>query len=214
MFTALAYVSLFVMRIGGIGGFLTFDVKDAIIAIASMIFGPISGVVISLLTSLIEMIGLSETGPLGFLMNFVGTAVFAAVGSIIYTYVPRLKKTLAGAIVGLTASAVIMTAVMILMNLWITPIYRNVPVDVVKDMLLPVLLPFNLIKGILNAAVVLVLYKPLSVALKRSRFVDGNADKFKFDKKTVILTIIGLLIIVVCVLLLIFRLNGEFKWIG
>ena len=122
MFTALAYASLFVLRIGGIGGFLTFDVKDAIIASAAMMFGPQYGVLISFIVSIVEMISVSGTGPLGALMNFCSSAVFAAVGSLIYRYMPRIKRSIAGAVVGLFVSVLSMTAVMMLLNLIITPI--------------------------------------------------------------------------------------------
>lgn len=167
MFAVLAYASLFALRISGIGGFLTFDVKDAVITVCAMLFGPVAGVVIALLVSLLEMITVSGTGPWGFLMNFVGSAVFAAVGSTIYCYAPKLKKTLSGAIVGLMSSVLAMTLCMLVMNLLVTPIYFGISVDSVKEMLLPLLLPFNLIKATLNAAIVLVLYKPLSTALKK-----------------------------------------------
>ncbi len=213
MFTALAYASLYVLRIGGIGGFLTFDVKDAIIASAAMLFGPQYGVLISFIVALIEMISVSGTGPWGLLMNFCGSAVFAAVGSLIYRYMPRSKRTLSGAIVGLCGSVIAMTGAMLVLNLLVTPIYMNVPVEVVKGMLLPLLLPFNLVKAMLNAAVVLVIYKPLSTALKNIRVIDGSHEKFVFDKKTVLLMIAGLVIIIGCVLILIFSLNGTFEWI-
>lgn len=43
MFCAIAYVVMFVLKISGIGGFLTFDVKDAIIAAAAMLLGTCGG---------------------------------------------------------------------------------------------------------------------------------------------------------------------------
>lgn len=214
MFTALAYASLFVMRISGVGGFLTFDVKDAIITMAAMIFGPLSGAVISLVVSFFEMISVSGTGPWGFLMNFVSSATFAVVGSSFYHCMPKLKKTFAGAILGLLCSVTVTTGVMILLNLIITPIYQNVPVEVVKDMILPLLLPFNLIKTTLNASIVLAVYKSISTSLKKARLIDGNdGERFRFDKKTALLTVACVAVITMCVLLLIFYLNGHFEWI-
>ena len=167
---------------------------------------------IALLVSLLEMITVSGTGPWGFLMNFVGSAVFAAVGSAIYYHAPKLKKTLSGAIVGLMSSILAMTLCMLVMNLLVTPIYFGISVDSVKEMLLPLLLPFNLIKATLNAAIVLVLYKPLSTALKKLRVIDGKPESFRLDKKTILLIITGLAVIVACVLLLILALNGQFHW--
>ncbi len=213
MFTALAYASLFVLRIGGIGGFLTFDVKDAIIASAAMMFGPQYGVLISLIVAFIEMISVSGTGPWGALMNFCGSAVFAAVGSLIYRYMPRIKRRMTGAVVGLFASVLSMTVVMLLLNLIITPIYMNVSLDVVKGLIFPLLLPFNLVKALLNAAVVLVIYKPVSTALKNIRALDGGAEKLSFNKKTLALTVAAAVVIVGCVLFLVFALNGQFEWI-
>ena len=188
------------------------DVKDAIISVCAMVFGPAAGVAIALLVSLLEMITVSGTGPWGFLMNFVGSAVFAAVGSAIYYHAPKLKKTLSGAIVGLMSSILAMTLCMLVMNLLVTPIYFGISVDSVKEMLLPLLLPFNLIKATLNAAIVLVLYKPLSTALKKLRVIDGKPESFRLDKKTILLIITGLAVIVACVLLLILALNGQFHW--
>ena len=45
------------------------------------------------------------------------------------------------------------------------------------------LLPFNLIKGVLNAAMVLLLYKPLSRTLKKSRFLQIEAGNAVAEQK-------------------------------
>lgn len=211
VFAALAYASLYVFRISGIGGFLTFDVKDAIITVCAMLFGPVSGVAIALLVSLLEMVTVSGTGPWGFLMNFVSSAVFAAVGSAVYRYAPRFKKSISGAVLGLAGSVLAATFCMLLMNLWVTPIYYGISVEAVKEMILPLLFPFNLIKTAMNAAIVLVLYKPLSTALKRARVIEGSPENFQFDKTTLIMLISGALIIIACTILLIFGLDGEFQ---
>lgn len=214
MFAALAYITLFVMKIGGIGGFLTFDIKDAVLAIAAMLFGPFSGVVLAFLVSLIEMVTVSGTGPWGFLMNFLGSAVFAATASAIYLYMPRLKKTLAGAVSGLVVSVLTATSVMLLMNIFVTPIYYHVPVAAVYDMMLPLLLPFNLIKAAANAAIVFVLYKPLCAVLRKTHAIDGGEEPYHMNKRSVLFLIAGLLVLIACVLLLIFVLNGHFEWVS
>ena len=68
MFAALAYAVTFVFRIPVM--FLTFDAKDAIIIISSLIYGPLAGVFISLTVALLELITISGTGVYGFIMNF------------------------------------------------------------------------------------------------------------------------------------------------
>ena len=215
MFSALAYVCTLVFSIGGIGGFLTFDLKDAVIAIAAMIYGPLAGLIISFLVSFVEMFT-SVTGWIGFLMNFISTAVFVCSASVCYRYIPKLKKSLNGAIIALSSSVVLSTAVMLLVNIFITPIYMKtigIPMtsaDIIA-MIPTVLLPFNLVKCIMNAAIVLVLYKPISTALKKARVIDGGVEKYKFDKTSVFLTVVGGLIIIGCAVVFIVLMDGSFS---
>ena len=105
------------------------------------------------------------------------------------------------------------SAVMMLLNLIITPIYMEVPLEAVKELMLPLLLPFNLVKALLNAAVVLLIYKPVSTALKNIRALDGGAEKLSFSRKTLVLTAAALVVIIGCVLFLVFALNGQFEWV-
>lgn len=58
-----------------------------------------------------------------------------------------------------------MIAVMLLWNYLITPIYMGYPRQAVAQLLLPVFLPFNLLKAGLNAALTFVLYRPAVSAL-------------------------------------------------
>ena len=134
MLSAFAFLARLVFKIPV--SFLTFDIKDSIIALGGMIFGPVSGVVIALLVSLIEMI-ISETGPIGFVMNFISSAAFAGTASLIY----KFKRTFNGAILGLFSAVGATTAVMLLMNLFLTPIYQGVPRSVVVAMLPTLFLP-------------------------------------------------------------------------
>lgn len=215
MFSALAFASLFVLHIGGIGGFLSFDIKDAIIMIASMAlgqFGPVLGVIISLTVSAIEAITISTTGFWGFLMNFLSTAIFVSVGSSIYLYVPKIRKTTFGAIIGLIMAVLTTTVAMVFMNLLITPIYTGMPVAKIAEMIIPLLLPFNFLKAMLNAAIVLLIYKPISRVLKRT-ITGQKQDQFAFNRTTVIFMIVGFLIMIVAATLLIVALGGNFQWI-
>lgn len=214
-FCALAYVTTFAIHIGGIGGFLTFDVKDTVIAIAAMLWGPISGAVIALVVSLLELVTISGTGFWGFLMNFASSAVFAGVASTVYTYFPCIRRHMSGAVAGLGCSVVATTAVMLLLNLLITPIYYGVPVETVRGMLLPLLLPFNAIKSTLNAALVMMLYKPVSAAMHRTRLVEAQGAQesgYSFGKRTVAVLCCGLVVAVGCVVLLIVVLGGEISF--
>ncbi len=194
MLSALAFLARLIFKIPV--SFLTFDIKDSIIALGGMIFGPVSGVVIALLVSLIEMI-ISETGPIGFVMNFISSAAFAGTAALIY----KFKRTFNGAIIGLFSAVGTTTAVMLLMNLLLTPIYQNVPVNVVIDMLPTLFLPFNFAKTLLNAAIVMLIYKPVVVALRKARIIEGRPMDTKFGKESVITIIVSALSLITAVVI-------------
>lgn len=168
MFSAMSFVAVLCGRvIPNVAGFLSYDPKDAVVAIAGFMFGPVATVIIPVLVALVEMISISTTGPIGCLMNILSTISFALPAALIY----RKMKSYRGALIGLASGVCFMTVVMLLWNYLITPIYMEVSRDVVVGMLMPVFLPFNAIKGGLNAALTLLLYKPLVTALRRAKLV-------------------------------------------
>ena len=201
MLSALAFLARLVFKIPV--SFLTFDIKDTVIALGGLIFGPVSGVTIALLVSLIEMI-ISETGPIGFVMNFISSATFAGVASLIYKH----KRTFNGAIIGLYSSVAATTAVMLLMNVLLTPIYQGVPRSVVIAMLPSLFLPFNFAKTLLNAAIILLIYKPVVVALRKAKIHEGKKMDIKFSKQSVITIIASLVSLAVAIVIFVI-LNSK-----
>ena len=168
MFTAMAYVVMLVIHIKV--GFLTMDVKDAVIALCGLYFGPLSALLIAIVVPVLEL-ATSDTGVYGLIMNVLGSVAFSVTVSLFYKW----KKTLWGAIAGLASGVAVMTAVMLLANLFITPYYMGTTMDAVRNMIPTLLLPFNLLKGLLNAGAVLLLYKPLSRALHKAGVL-GRTD--------------------------------------
>ena len=204
VFCALAYACQFVFRIHV--SFLTFDAKDAVMAIGAMIFGPVWGVVMSLLVALLEFLTLSGTGVYGFIMNFASSAAFTALCAGVYKH----KRTMTGAVAGLAAAVLGMTALMMVLNLIVTPFYMTGgSVQAVIELIPTLLLPFNLTKALMNAGLVLVLYKPVSVALKKARILKSGPDSFAFDKKTLAVLIAGIALIVACVVVFLVVLHGN-----
>lgn len=200
MLSALAFLARLVFKIPVT--FLTFDIKDTVIALGGLVFGPVSGVVIALVVSLVEMI-ISETGPIGFVMNFVSSAVFAGVASLIY----KFKRTFNGAIIGLYSSVAATTAVMLLMNVILTPIYQGVPRSAVIAMLPTLFLPFNFAKTLLNAAIVMLIYKPVVVALRKAKILEGKTMDVKFGKQSVITIIISSVSLVAAIVIFVILNN-------
>ena len=184
MFAALAYGVTFVFRIPV--EFLTFDAKDAVLTIAAFIYGPISALIMSLIPAFIEFITISGTGFWGFLMNFASSACFSFTASVIYKY----RRSFNGAIAGLYSAVLSTTVLMFFLNIIVTPIYMHVPREVVIDLLPKLLLPFNFAKALMNAAITMLLYKPVSTAVKRAGLATGKMD-VKFNRQSVIMLIIG-----------------------
>lgn len=161
--TAIAYMTMFFFRIPVVL-FLKYEPKDVIITIGGFMFGPLASLIMSAVVSLIEMVTTSDTGPIGALMNFIGTSAFACTASLIYKKIHSIK----GAVIGLVCGTVFMTLIMLAWNYLITPIYMETPRDVVAGMLLPAFLPFNMLKGVLNSAITMLIYKPLSNIMRKA----------------------------------------------
>ena len=168
MLTGIAYVVMLLSKmLPSVNGFLDFDFKDVVICIGGFIFGPMSAAAISIVVALIEMMTISHTGPIGLIMNILATCSFCCTASYVYKH----RHTKTGAIEGLALGVVCLVGVMLLWNYLITPIYQGVPRDVVAAMLPTVFLPFNLVKGGLNMAATLLLYKPVVSALRKAGLV-------------------------------------------
>lgn len=205
MFMALAYVTMFVFRIK-VQGFLTFDAKDAIITVGAIAFGPLSGILISLGVALLEMVTVSDTGIYGFLMNFLSSATFSVTAALLY----RKGKGIAGALLALFSSVLVLVATMVLANLFITPHFMGQPREVVIALLPGVLIPFNAIKGMANASLTMALYKPLSQALSRSGLLPKKEKPYTLTASTVSVLVGSLLVIAACLILYFTLFDGFF----
>ncbi len=194
MLAAAAYVVMAIGRIPVVL-FLSYDPKDIIIAIGGFLYGPLSAMGISVVVSLLEMVTVSGTGFIGCIMNILSTCSFVCVASYLY----RKKRTPMGAFMGLLVGCLVMTGVMLLWNYLITPLYMGYPREAVAALLLPAFLPFNLLKGGLNAAGTFLLYRPLSGALQKSGLVprEESTNKGHF----VGIALAAALLLATCILL-------------
>lgn len=159
MFCALAFVLTYI-KIPVM--FLSLEIKDSMIVLCTLLFGPLSGLVIAVLVPFLEFITHSSTGAYGLIMNILSSVTFSMVTGLIYKY----KKSFYGAIAALISGVFAVTAVMVLANLLITPHYMGTTMQEVVKLIPKVLLPFNFVKATLNGAIVLLLYKPMSNVLK------------------------------------------------
>ena len=199
MLCALAYVVMYFGRVPilSVGPLtLKYDPSDIIVTLGGFIWGPLTSCIVSFIVATIEAFSASDTGIFGWIMNIVQTLSFACVAAFIY----KKKHTLSGAVIGLTTGWLFSTAVMILWNYLLTPIYMGYPREAVVALLIPAFLPFNLLKGGLNASVTFLLYKPVITALRKTGLVPAPEKKTK--RKNPGFLILAFLILVTCVLII------------
>ena len=158
--------------------FVKLDVSELPALIASFAYGPVSGVLVCLIKNLIKLHSTS-TAAVGELFNFVMGALFVGVAGIVY----KRNKTRKGAIVGALLGALVMAVVSVPYNYFIVyPVYVvmyhlpleaiigmyqaiNPSVDGLLTCLLVFNLPFTFVKGVLDAVLCFLIYKPLSPIL-------------------------------------------------
>lgn len=184
LLTALAYAAMAACKvIPAIGGFLSFDLKDTVMAIGGFLFGPVAALCMAVIVPLIEFVTVSDTGWYGLIMNIIATSLFVLPAVILY----RRKHDTKHAVIGLTVGGVCLTVGMILWNYIITPLYFGMPRSAVLD-LMPMIIGFNIVKSVCNAALIMLLYPPVSTALRRAHLVapskysatGGQKPKFNY----------------------------------
>ena len=169
MLVALAYVVTVVTRfpLMAAASYLKYDPKDVVLLIGAYLFGPLAGAAMSIATCFIEMITVSDTGIIGFVMQVIATLSFSGVAAVIY----RRIHTHKGGLLALVAGTICMAIIMVLWNLLLSPIYLGTDRATVVAMLVPAIIPFNVLKGIINSVIVLLIYKPVVNGLRRTGFV-------------------------------------------
>ena len=202
MFIALAFISIFVMKFKV--SFLSFDFKDAILSVISLMYGPVYGIVSVCIVALLEF-PVSSTGFYGLIMNIISSGVFALAVGFVYKY----KRSFSGAIISAVSAVVSVTVIMMIANMLITPYYMGTTQEAVVKLIPTLLLPFNFVKSLMNASVMLIIYKPITALLKRIGLVKANESKYKFDLKALILTVVAVVILIASSIFTVLVLNGS-----
>lgn len=188
--------------------FLTFDLKDAIIAISALMYGPIAGLISSVIVPFLEFITTSETGIYGFIMNFLSSAAFSVTAGIIYKY----RRSFSGAILSMCASVLAVTAIMLLANLFITPYYMGVERGMVVELIPSLLLPFNLIKSVINASLTLLIYKPITAAFGRMGMIERKTFSKENSLRSILLVLGCLAVAAAAVVVFVLYLGGTVEF--
>jgi riboflavin transporter FmnP len=136
---------------------LKYDPGEVPALIAGFALGPAAGVAVELIKGLLILLlrpG-SLGGPFGIFMNLLAGVTLVAAATIYY----RLEHTKRGALRGLGFGIAAMTSVMILANVALTPTFFGLPRAQVIALVLPALLPFNLLKGMISSLLTFYVYK-------------------------------------------------------
>lgn len=181
MLSAVAFILMFIeFSVPFMPSFVKLDVSDLPALLGTFALGPVYGVVIELLKNLLHILikGTSSAG-VGELFNFLNGAAFSVTAGLVYLR----NKTKKGAIIGAGVGALVMALVSLPLNYFLVyPAYEvayGMPmaaiigayqailpsVDGLLQCLLIFNLPFTLMKGILVAALCMLIYKPLSPVL-------------------------------------------------
>ena len=196
---ALSYIAMFLSRflppLFAAFPFLKYDPKDAIIIIGGFLYGPMAAFVISLVVSVIEMATISGTQIIGCIMNIASTCAFACTASVIYA---RLRSV-RGGVIGLFIGSVCAVATMMVLNYALTPLYTGMPRAAVAELLIPAILPFNIIKCVLNSALVMIIYKPIVNILRRSKVAEFRSTDESVSRSNISIVLTALFLILSCV---------------
>ena len=159
-------------------GFSKMDISELPALIASFAYGPLSGIAVCLIKNLIKLPSTS-TAAVGELFNFVMGALFVGVAGIVY----KKNKTRKGAIIGAVAGALILALVRLPYNHFVVyPAYvvmYHLPLEAIIGMyqainpnvngllacLVTFNVPFTFAKGMVDALLCFLIYKPLSPIL-------------------------------------------------
>ncbi len=136
--------------------FLTYDPSLVPAMVVGFAYGAGPGVAVGSLAIVIHAL---ITGDwVGALMNFVAALLFVLPAAIAY----KKMHTYKGAIIGLVLGVVLATLGSIVSNLTIGVWFWYGSADVILPLMVPAVIPFNLLKTVLNSVLTLVVYKAIS----------------------------------------------------
>ena len=163
-----------------IPAFVKLDISDLPELLAAFSLGPIYGVIVTLLKNvLFSVLHGTSSAYVGELFNFIMGSVFSFTAGFIYQKKKSRKSALIGALVG----ALLMAVLSVPLNYFVVyPAYvvcYHLPLEAIIGMYQAILpsadslikclvifnLPFTLVKGLLDAVLCMVIYKPLSPIL-------------------------------------------------
>ena len=162
LFCALAFVLTFVeIPIFPPAPWLMYDPSGIVAFVAALAFGPSTGAIVVILPWVLKTL---------FTFNVWGHVMAIVAGVALCVPAALIARRMGGArglAVGMVAGAVIALAACIVGNIIVTPLYTAVSTDQVIAMIVPILLPFNALKIVINCVVTALIQKPVTQVVSR-----------------------------------------------
>ncbi|KFI58886.1 membrane protein [Bifidobacterium gallicum DSM 20093 = LMG 11596] len=160
LFSALAMaVSFIEIPLMPAAPWLKYDPSGIVCLLAGFAFGPSAAAIVSVIGFLPHVF----SNPFGTIMAIIVALALSVPAALIY----RGNKTRARAVVALAVGSLCALVAAIVCNLFITPLYAHMSIAQVAAMIVPILLPFNLIKFAIHDVVTFLIYKPVSKLVGR-----------------------------------------------
>ena len=136
--------------------FLKLDISFVPSAVMGFAYGTGPGILVGIACAVAH--GVITGNWVGCLMNIIACCAFIIPAAAIY----KRNRTFKGAIIGLITSIVVLVVAACVANLVIDPIFYGMPFDLVANLIVPAILPFNIIKGIVISLLTGIVYKSIS----------------------------------------------------
>ncbi len=144
--------------------FLEYDPADIMLTVGAFLYGPAAGLLLTAVVCVIQGVTVSaSSGIIGILMHLVASGGYVLLAGLVY----KRYKSLKGSIFAVAAGTLTRCVTMLIWNILLTPVFMGVPAEAVYAMLLPVILPFNLIYASANSIVSVVVYRAAGPLLLR-----------------------------------------------
>lgn len=156
MFTAVSAVSILLLRVPLIPAapFLEYDMADIFVLLCTVLIGTSYGTVSLAVVCLIQAFLLGDNGVIGFIMHFASSEAMVLIFGLLCRKSASLKRLVLSAVM----ATAVMTVIMIPLNFVFTGIFMGTPLKMVADLLVPAIIPFNLLKGAINCTAAVILY--------------------------------------------------------
>ncbi|UUX34544.1 ECF transporter S component [Fundicoccus culcitae] len=168
--------------------FLKIDFSDLMALIGMLAYGPVGLVIVAGIRDVVNYItGGGEAGiPIGVIMSFIATLAMFLPTHFILKYTRAKRSTFTAILMSITLTASLVVS-MSLINYYVAlPIYTtvlNFPIDDFIAYIMSVIIPFNLIKGIiLSIGQVIVIRSIVPILEKRDMLYPSYHEKVRLER--------------------------------